>query len=135
MKGLLTAALKNLRHRLPLALALLMLTAVLFTGGSLLRYLIRSQTEAIERMTEQTSITCVVTNATGTKTAGINVGSAPFAEMLQGKRRDRGCTIDDYVSDLRITAREDLVAPVNATLVRANCPEAVAPELLLRFDE
>ena len=135
MKGLLTAALKNLRHRMPLALALVLLTAVLFSGGSLLRYLIRSQTEAIERMTEETSITCVVTNATGTKTAGINVGSAPFAEMLQGKRRDRGCTIDDYVSDLRLTAREDLVVPKKAILIRANCPEAVAPELVLRFDE
>ena len=135
MKGLLTTALKNLRHRIPLAFALVLLTAVLFSGGSLLRYLIRSQTAAIGRMTAETPITCVVTNASGTKTADIGIMSVPFAEMLQGKRRDRGCTIDDYVSDLRLTAKEDLVVPEKATLVRANCPEAIAPELILRFDE
>ncbi len=134
-KGLITIALKNLRHRIPLALGLVLLTALLFSGGSLLRFLQRSQEEAVEAMTARTPITCVVTNASGTKTEGIGVFSAPFAQMLQGLRRERGCTIDDYVTDLRLSARERLDAPEEAELIRANCPEVLAPELKLEFDE
>ena len=134
-KGLITIALKNLRHRIPLALGLVLLTALLFSGGSLLRFLQRSQEEAVEAMTARTPITCVVTNASGTKTEGIGVFSAPFAQMLQGLRRERGCTIDDYVADLRLSARERLEAPEEAELIRANGPEVLAPELKLEFDE
>lgn len=134
-KGLMTIALKNLRHRLPLALGLVLLTALLFSGGSLLRFLQRSQEKAVEAMTARTPITCVVTNASGTKTEGIGVFSAPFAQMLQGLRRERGCTIDDYVADLRLSARERLEAPEEAELIRANDPEVLAPELKLEFDE
>lgn len=134
-KGLMTVALKNLRHRIPLALGLVLLTALLFSGGSLLRFLQQSQEEAVEAMTARTPITCVVTNASGTRTEGIGVLSAPFAQMLQGLRRDRGCTIDDYVTELRLSARERLEAPEEAELIRANGPEVLAPELKLEFDE
>lgn len=134
-KGLITIALKNLRHRIPLALGLVLLTALLFSGGSLLRFLQRSQEEAVEAMTARIQITCVVTNASGTKTEGIGVFSAPFAQMLQGLRRERGCTIDDYVAELRLSARERLDSPEETELIRANCPEVLAPELKLEFDE
>ena len=134
-KGLITIALKNLRHRIPLALGLVLLTALLFSGGSLLRYLQRAQEDAVEEMTARTPITCVVTNASGTKTQGIGVFSAPFAQMLQGLRRERGCTIDDYVTDLQISARERLYAPEETELIRANCTEVLEPELKLEFDE
>ena len=86
-------------------------------------------------MTARTPITCVVTNASGTRTEGIGVFSAPFAQMLQGLRRERGCTIDDYVAELRLSARERLEAPEEAELIRANGPEVLAPELKLEFDE
>lgn len=129
MKGLLTAAWKNLCHRFPLAIALVLLVALLFSGGSLLRAIIRSQAQTIEAMTEQTEISCVLTNASGTKTAGISVMSVPFAKMLQGKRRDRGCTLDDFVRDLRLVAREELKSPEKVTLIRANCTEAIEPDL------
>lgn len=132
MKGLLTIALKNLRHRILLTIGLILLTAVLFSGGSLLRTVIRSQTRAAEAMGEQAEIPCIVTNATGTKTAGIHVFNT-VAMRLQGKRRDRGCTIDDYVRDLKITASEELCFPEKATLIRTNCPEAIAPDLILQF--
>ena len=134
-KGLITIALKNLRHRNPLALGLVLLTALLFSGGSLLRFLQRSQEKAVEEMTARTPITCVVTNASGTRTEGIGVFSAPFAQMLQGLRRERGCTIDDYVAELRLSARERLESPEEAELIRANCPEVLVPELKLEFDE
>lgn len=134
-KGLITIALKNLRHRIPLALGLVLLTALLFSGGSLLRYLQRAQEDAVEEMTARTAITCVVTNASGTKTDGIGVFSAPFAQMLQGLRRERGCTIDDYVTDLQLSAREKLDAPAETELIRANCTEVLEPELKLEFDE
>ena len=135
MKGILTVALKNLRHRFVPALGLVLLIAALFSGGSLLRFLIRRQAEAIEAMTAQTSIRCVVTNASGTRTAGIGVCNVPFAEMLQGKRRDRGCTIDDFVSDLQLAAKEDLTVPEKGKLIRANCPDALAPDCSVRFDD
>ncbi len=133
-KGLITIALKNLRHRIFLGAGLVLLTAVLFSGGSVLRWLQRSQEKGIEEMTARTPITCVVTNASGTKTEGIGVLSAPFAQMLQGLRRERGCTIDDYVTDLRLSARERLDSPEETELIRANCPEVLAPELKLEFD-
>ena len=134
MNGLITVALKNLRHRLPLALSLVLLIAVLFSGGSLLRAIARSQAAAMEDMTANTAIHCVVTNASGTKTEGIGVFSAPFAQMLQGMRRERGCMIDDYVTELRLSAREKLNEPKDTELIRANCAEVLAPELKLAFD-
>lgn len=132
MKGLLTVAWKNLRHRLPAAIGLVLLSAALFSGGSLLRAMVRSQTQALETMTEQTEITCVVTDATGTKTGGINVSDS-FAHKLRGKLHESGCTIDEYVRDLRLTAREELASPERAVLIRANGPEAIGPDLKLRF--
>ncbi|MBR0507783.1 MAG: ABC transporter permease [Clostridia bacterium] len=133
MKGLLTVAWKNLRHRLAASISLVLLIAVLFSDGSLLRAMVRSQTRTAEAMAEQTKITCIVTNASGTKTVGIGVFSAPYAMMLQGKLRDRGCTVDDFVRDLRLTAREELRTPERAVLIRANCPEALGPDLTLEF--
>lgn len=134
MKGLVTIALKNLRHRIPIALSIALVISLLFSGVSWLRVLIQAQEKEADKMSANTRIACLVTNAAGSRTEGIGVISA-FAQMLQGKRHERGCYLDTYVRDLQVSARERLQEPANAVMIRANALAAAGDMLTVEFYE
>ena len=85
-----------------LSLIAVMLTAVLVCV--ILSGLLISQEAALQSTIENTRIRCTVTSANGA-TSKINVDSA-FLDMLTGKRRDRDCYLDDYVTDVQAMAVE-----------------------------
>ena len=66
---------------------------------------------------ENTTISCTVTDAKGTDSGNLQMFSA-FVEMLMGKRRPRGCHLDDYVENVRAKAETALEKPTGATLRR-----------------
>lgn len=83
----------------------------------ILRDLTVRQENALDNTIANTTISCTVTNAKGTDSGNLQMLSA-FVEMLEGKRRLRGCYLDDYVKNVRAKAEMPLEQPAGATLRR-----------------
>ena len=75
------------------------------------------QKNALSSTIANTTISCTVTNAKGTDSGNLQMLSA-FVEMLEGKRRLRGCYLDDYVKNVRAKAAMPLEKPEGAALCR-----------------
>lgn len=97
------------------------LLAAVAAGGAfsaiLLQNLIARQETALRDTMEHTIISCTVTNARGTDSGNLQMLSA-FVEMLAGKRRERGCALDDYVKNVRAKAELPLDEPEGFRLCR-----------------
>lgn len=100
--------------------ASLLLAAVAATGAfsaMVLQNLTIRQENALNNTVANTTISCTVTDAKGTDSGNLQMLSA-FVEMLEGKRRLRGCYLDDYVKNVRAKAEMPLEKPEGATLRR-----------------
>ena len=100
--------------------ASLLLAAVAAAGvcaAMVLHNLTVRQERALEDTINNTTISCVVTNAQGTGTGQLQMFSA-FVEMLLGLREDRGCYLGDYVKNVRAKATFSLEVPEGASLRR-----------------
>lgn len=86
--------------------ASLLLAAVAAAGAfsaMVLQNLTIRQENALNNTVANTTISCTVTDAKGTDSGNLQMLSA-FVEMLEGKRRLRGCYLDDYVKNVRAKA-------------------------------
>lgn len=100
--------------------ASLLLVAVSAAGAfsaMVLQDLTLRQENALRNTIANTTISCTVTDARGTDSGNLTMLSA-FVEMLEGKRRDRGCYLDDYVKNVRAKADTKLDWPAESTLRR-----------------
>ena len=98
----------------------LLLVAVAATGAfsaMVLQNLTVRQENALSNTIANSTISCTVTDAKGTDSGNLQMISA-FVEMLEGKRRLRGCYLDDYVKNVRATAEMPLGKPAGTTLRR-----------------
>lgn len=99
------------------ALLLIAVAAMGACGAVVLQNLTVRQENAWRDTISNTKINCVVTNARGTDSGNLQMLSA-FVEMLEGKRRERGCYLDDYVTNVRAKATISLEKPKGAALRR-----------------
>ncbi len=99
------------------ALLLIAVAAMGACGAVVLQNLTVRQENAWNDTVSNTKINCVVTNARGTDSGNLQMLSA-FVEMLEGKRRERGCYLDDYVTNVRAKATVSLEYPKGAALRR-----------------
>lgn len=99
------------------ALLLIAVAAMGACGAVVLQNLTVRQENARREAVSNTKINCVVTNARGTDSGNLQMLSA-FVEMLEGKRRERGCYLDDYVTNVRAKATISLERPKGAALRR-----------------
>lgn len=100
--------------------ASLLLAAVAAAGtftAMVLENLTVRQEQALDNTIVNTKISCTVTNAKGTDSGNLQMLTA-FVEMLDGRRRERGCYLDDYVTNVRAKAQSQLEFPQGATLRR-----------------
>lgn len=100
--------------------ASLLLIAVAATGAfsaMVLQNLTIRQENALSNTIANTTISCTVTDAKGTDSGNLQMFSA-FVEMLEGKRRLRGCYLNDYVKNVRAKTEMPLEKPAGATLRR-----------------
>lgn len=104
------------RRRL-VSLLLLLLTAVGVFSTALLQNLAVRQARAMEEMTENTPIHCIVTDAQGASSDNLGMLSA-FVDMLMGLRHERGCYVDEAVKNVRAKATYRLDEPNNTDLCR-----------------
>lgn len=99
------------------SLLLVAVAAACAFSAMVLQNLTLRQERALRCTIENTTISCTVTNAKGTDSGNLQMFSA-FVEMLMGKRRVRGCYLDDYVENVRAKAQTALEKPTGATLRR-----------------
>lgn len=100
--------------------ASLLLIAVAAAGAfsaMVLQNLTVRQENALSNTIANTTISCTVTSANGTDSGNLQMLSA-FVEMLEGKRRLRGCYLDDYVKNVRAKSERMLKQPEGAELRR-----------------
>lgn len=99
------------------SLLLVAVAAACAFSAMVLQNLTLRQERALRCTIENTTISCTVTDAKGTDSGNLQMFSA-FVEMLMGKRRVRGCYLDDYVENVRAKAETALEKPTGATLRR-----------------
>lgn len=99
------------------SLLLVAVAAACAFSAMVLQNLTLRQERALRCTIENTTISCTVTDAKGTDSGNLQMFSA-FVEMLMGKRRPRGCYLDDYVENIRAKAETALEKPTGATLRR-----------------
>lgn len=100
--------------------ASLLLVAVAAAGAfstMVLQNLTIRQENALSNTIANTTISCTVTDVKGTDSGNLQMFSM-FVEMLEGKRRLRGCYLDDYVKNVRAKAEMPLEKPAGTTLRR-----------------
>lgn len=106
-----------LLRRWPVSLLLVTVAAAVAFSALVLQNLTIRQENALNNTIANTTITCTVTDANGTDSGNLKMLSA-FVEMLEGKRRLRGCYLDDYVKNVRAKAETPLERPAGAALHR-----------------
>lgn len=99
------------------SLLLIAVAAACAFSAVVLQNLTIRQENALNNTIANTTISCTVTDAKGTNSGNLQMLSA-FVEMLEGKRRLRGCYLDDYVKNVRAKAETPLEKPAGATLHR-----------------
>lgn len=75
------------------------------------------QVAALAEMETSTVISCVVTDGKGMNMENLNMISA-MVDMLTGRRLESGCTLGEYVKDVRARATVPLTSPEDFTLRR-----------------
>ncbi len=108
---------KAMWRRWVAALLLIAVAAMGACGAVVLQNLTIRQENALRDTIEHTKISCVVTNARGTDSGNLQMLSA-FVEMLEGRRRERGCYLDEYVTNVRAKTKISLDKPKGASLRR-----------------
>ncbi len=99
------------------SLLLLTVTAASAFSAMVLLNLTARQETALNYTIENTTISCTVTDAKGTDSGNLQMLSA-FVEMLEGRRRGRGCYLDDYVKNVRAKGETPLETPKEMVLRR-----------------
>lgn len=56
------------------------------------------QEQALQKTVAETVISCTVTDVTGSRTDNLDMASA-YVDMFLGLRHERGCYLDEYVTD------------------------------------
>lgn len=115
--ALVGVTLTALLRRRTASLLLIAVAAACAFSAMVLQNLTLRQERALRSTVENTTISCTVTNAKGTDSGNLQMLSA-FVELPLGKRRVRGCYLDDYVENVRAKAQTALEKPTGATLRR-----------------
>lgn len=113
--SLLKITLKTLCRRWVASILLIAVATAGTVSAFVLNGLISRQEEALENTINNTVISCVVTDYSGSSSGNLSMLSA-FVEMLMGHRRERDCFLDDYVKNVRAMAEIPLLSPENHVL-------------------
>lgn len=108
--SLLSVTFKALCRRWVASLLLVAVAAAGTVSAIILNGLILRQEEALENTIENTVISCTVTDPMGTIGGKLGMLSN-FVEMLDGRRRENGCLLDDYVENVRALSETILDEP------------------------
>lgn len=119
-KALLHTICSTIRHQKWRAVLLSISVSLIVLAVTLLSGLTARQEEKIEELVRDTKIHCIVTDSHGTNSENLMMLSY-YVDMLMGHRHERGCYLDEVVTNVCALSTQHLESPGGYELRRITC--------------
>ena len=109
--------LSTIRHQKWRSLLMIFSSGMIVFAVCMLSGLVQSQEVKLAELIRDTIINCIVTDSRGTNSEDLGMLSF-YVDMLTGRRHERGCYLDEVVTDVRALASQKLDSPEEHDLRR-----------------
>lgn len=109
--------LSTIRHQKWRTLLMIFSSGMIVFAVCMLSGLVQRQEVKLAELIRDTRIHCVVTDSKGTNSENLGMLSF-YVDMLTGRRHERGCYLDEVVTDVRALASQKLDSPEEHDLRR-----------------
>ena len=114
---MLRVILSTVRHQKWRSLLMIFSTGLIVFAVCILSGLVQRQETKLAELIRDTKINCIVTDSKGTNSENLGMLSF-YVDMLTGRRHERGCYLDEVVTDVRALASQKLDSPEEHDLRR-----------------
>lgn len=114
---MLRVILSTIHHQKWRSLLMILSSGMIVFAVCMLSGLIQSQEVKLAELIRDTKINCIVTDSRGTNSEDLGMLSF-YVDMLTGRRHERGCYLDEVVTDVRALASQKLDSPEEHDLRR-----------------
>lgn len=114
---MLRVILSTIRHQKWRSLLMIFSSGMIVLVVCILSGLVQRQEVKLEELIRDTKINCIVTDSKGTNSENLGMLSF-YVDMLTGRRHERGCYLDEVVTDVRALASQKLDSPEDFDLRR-----------------
>lgn len=114
---MLRVILSTIRHQKWRSLLMIFSSGMIVLAVCMLSGLVQRQEVKLAELIRDTKINCIVTDSKGTNSENLGMLSF-YVDMLTGRRHERGCYLDDVVTDVRALASQKLDRPEDCVLRR-----------------
>lgn len=112
-----TVILSTIRHQKWRSLLMIFSSGMIVLAVCILSGLVQLQEAKLAELIRDTKINCIVTDSRGTNSEDLGMLSF-YVDMLTGHRHERGCYLDEVVTDVRALASQKLDSPEEHDLRR-----------------
>ena len=109
--------LSSIRHQKWRSLLMIFSSGIIVLAVCILSGLVQRQEAKLAELIRDTKIHCIVTDSRGTNSGDLEMLSF-YVDMLTGRRHERGCYLDEVVTDVRALASQKLDSPEEHDLRR-----------------
>lgn len=109
--------LSTIRHQKWRSLLMIFSSGMIVFAVCMLSGLVHRQEAKLAELIRDTKINCIVTDSKGTNSEDLGMFSF-YVDMLTGRRHERGCYLDEVVTDVRALASQKLDSPEDHDLRR-----------------
>ena len=109
--------LSTIRHQKWRTLLMIFSSGMIVFAVCMLSGLVQRQEVKLAELIRDTRIHCIVTDSKGTNSENLGMLSF-YVDMLTGRRHERGCYLDEVVTDVRALASQKLDSPEDFDLRR-----------------
>ncbi len=109
--------LSTIRHQKWRSLLMIFSSGMIVFAVCMLSGLVQRQEVKLAELIRETKIHCIVTDSRGTNSENLGMLSF-YVDMLTGRRHERGCYLDEVVTDVRTLASQKLDSPEEHDLRR-----------------
>lgn len=114
---MLRVILSTIRHQKWRSLLMIFSSGMIVFAVCMLSGLVHRQEAKLAELIRDTKINCIVTDSKGTNSEDLGMFSF-YVDMLTGRRHERGCYLDEVVTDVRALASQKLDSPEDHDLRR-----------------
>lgn len=114
---MLRVILSTIRHQKWRSLLMIFSSWMIVLAVCILSSLVQRQEMKLAELIRDTKINCIVTDFKGTNSENLGMLSF-YVDMLTGRRHERGCYLDEAVTDVRALASQKLDSPEDHDLRR-----------------
>lgn len=114
---MLRVILSTIHHQKWRSLLMIFSSGIIVLAVCILSGLVQRQEAKLAELIRDTKINCIVTDSRGTNSENLGMLSF-YVDMLTGRRHERGCYLDEVVTDVRALASQKLDSPEEHDLRR-----------------